>query len=124
VSLLLDTHVVLWWLTDAGELSEEMKQRLDHDTAVYLSPATVWEITIKQSLGKLTEPANLPEIVINAGFRHLPITAEHAAVAGRLPLLHRDPFDRMLIGQARCEGLTLATRDPQIHRYDVALLRV
>jgi PIN domain nuclease of toxin-antitoxin system len=124
VSLLLDTHVVLWWLTDAGELSAELKQRLDHDIAVYLSPATVWEITIKQSLGKLAEPANLPEIVINAGFRHLPITAEHAAVAGRLPLLHRDPFDRMLIAQARCEGFTLATRDPRIHRYDVALLRV
>jgi PIN domain nuclease of toxin-antitoxin system len=124
VSLLLDTHVVLWWLTDARELTDEVKRQLDHEPAVYLSPATVWEIAIKQSIGKLTEPENLPEIVVAAGFRHLPITAEHAVVAGRLPLLHRDPLDRMLIAQARCEGLTLVTRDPQIHRYDVALLPV
>jgi PIN domain nuclease of toxin-antitoxin system len=124
VSLLLDTHVVLWWLTDACELGEDMKQRLDDEPAVYLSPATVWEITIKQSIGKLTEPENLAEVVVDAGFRPLPITAEHAVVAGRLPLLHRDPFDRMLIAQARCEGLTLVTRDPQIRRYDVALLQV
>jgi PIN domain nuclease of toxin-antitoxin system len=124
VSLLLDTHVVLWWLMDAPELSDGVKHRLDHEPAVYLSPATVWEITIKQSIGKLTEPENLPEIVIDAGFRHLPITTEHAMVAGRLPLLHRDPFDRMLIAQARCEGLTLVTRDPRIHRYDVPLLHV
>jgi len=123
VSLLLDTHVVLWWLTDAPELSDDLKQQLDHEPAVYLSPATVWEITIKQSIGKLTGPDNLPEIVVDAGFRSLPITAEHAVIAGRLPLLHRDPFDRMLIAQARCEGLFLVTRDPQIHRYDVALLR-
>lgn len=125
MSLLLDTHVVLWWLTDAPELADDLKHRLDHEPAVYLSPATVWEIAIKQSVGKLTEPENLPEIVLHAGFRHLPITAEHAVVAGRLPLLHRDPFDRMLIAQARCESLTLLTRDPQIHRYsDVALLHV
>jgi PIN domain nuclease of toxin-antitoxin system len=125
VSLLLDTHVVLWWLTDSPDLPDDVKQRLDHEPAVYLSPATVWEIAIKQSIGKLTEPENLAEIVVDAGFRHLPITAEHAVVAGRLPPLHRDPFDRMLIAQARCEGLTLVTRDPQIHRYDgVALLHV
>ena len=100
MSLLLDTHVVLWWLTDAPELGDDLKQQLDHEPAVYLSPATVWEITIKQSVGKLTDPENLPEIVVDAGFRPLPITAEHAVVAGRLPLLHRDPFDRMLIAQA------------------------
>ena len=124
MSLLLDTPVVLWWLTDARELSDDMKQQLDDEPAVYLSPATVWEITVKQSIGKLTDPENLPEIVVDAGFRPLPITAEQAVVAGRLPLLHRDPFDRMLIAQARCEGLTLVTRDPQIRRYDVALLQV
>lgn len=124
MSLLLDTHVVLWWLTDAPQLADDMKQRLDHEPAVYLSPATVWEIAIKQSIGKLTDVHDLPEIVKGAGFRHLPITADHAVVAGRLPLLHRDPFDRMLIAQARCESLTLVTRDPQIHRYDVALLQV
>ena len=95
-----------------------------HEPAVYLSPAPFWEITVKQSLGELAAPKDLPASIIGAGFRPLPITAEHAIVAGRLPLLHRDPFDRMLIAQARCEGLTLVTRDPQIHRYDVALLLV
>jgi PIN domain nuclease of toxin-antitoxin system len=124
MSLLLDTHVVLWWLTDAPELTDDLKQRLDHEPAVYLSPATVWEIAVKQAIGKLTEPHDLPEIVVGAGFRQLPITAVHALAAGRLPLLHRDPFDRMLIAQARCENLTLVTHDPQIHRYDLALLLV
>lgn len=124
MSLLLDTHVVLWWLTDSPELGHDTKQQLDDEPAVYLSSATVWEIAIKQAIGKLIEPDDLPEIVVDAGFRPLSITAEHAVVAGRLPPLHRDPFDRMLIAQARCEGLTLVTRDPQIHRYDVDLRQV
>ena len=124
MSLLLDTHVVLWWLTDAPDLADDVKQRIDDEPGVHLSAATVWEVAIKQSRGKITEPANLPEIIEDAGLRHLPITARHAVVAGRLPLIHRDPFDRMLIAQARCEGLTLVTRDANIHRYDAALLRV
>ena len=95
--------MVLWWLTDAPELSDDVKQPLDDEPAVYLSPATVWEITVKQSAGTLAEPENLPEIVVDAAFRPLPITAEHVVAAGRLPLLHRDP---------------------QIRRYDVALLPV
>lgn len=124
MSLLLDTHVVLWWLTDDPALPDDVKVTLDQQPDVYLSSATVWEVSIKQSIGKITEPTHLPEIIKNAGFRDLPITADHAVVAGRLPLIHRDPFDRMLIAQARCEGLTLATRDPQIHKYDVDLLRI
>lgn len=124
MSLLLDTQVVLWWLTDNTALPNEVKTRLDQQPDIYLSSATVWEVAIKQSIGKIIEPAHLPEIVKDAGFRHLPITAARAVVAGRLPLIHRDPFDRMLIAQARCEGLTLTTRDPQIHKYDVDVLRV
>jgi PIN domain nuclease of toxin-antitoxin system len=124
MSLLLDTHVVLWWLTDDPTLPDEVKARLDQQPEVYLSSATVWEVAIKQSIGKIIEPTNLPEIIRDAGFRHLPITADHAVVAGRLPLIHRDPFDRMLIAQAQCEGLTLITRDPQIHKYEVDLLRI
>ena len=109
MSLLLDTHVVLWWLSDDPTLAVEIKDRLDHEPDVYVSPATIWEIAIKQSIGKLDKPADLPERVRDSGFRHLHITAEHAIVAGRLPLIHRDPFDRMLIAQAQCEGLTLVT---------------
>ncbi|WP_433080356.1 type II toxin-antitoxin system VapC family toxin [Dactylosporangium sp. CA-052675] len=121
MSLLLDTHVVLWWLANDPTLPDDVKDQLDHEPDVYLSSATVWEVTIKQALGKL-QPADLPERVRDAGFRPLPITAEHAIVAGRLPLLHRDPFDRMLIAQAQVEGLTLATRDPEIQKYDVSIL--
>jgi PIN domain nuclease of toxin-antitoxin system len=122
VSLLLDTHVVLWWLSDDLTLAVEIKDRLDHEPDVYLSAATVWEVAIKQSIGKLDKPADLAERVRDSGFRHLDITAEHGLVAGRLPLIHRDPFDRMLIAQAQVEGLTLVTRDAEIAKYDVGVL--
>jgi PIN domain nuclease of toxin-antitoxin system len=119
--LLLDTHVVLWWLVDDPGLSEAIKDSLDHDPDVYVSTATVWEVAIKQALGKLVGPADLPEQVRDSGFRSLPIADEHAIVAARLPLHHRDPFDRMLIAQAVVEGLTLVTRDPEIQKYAVPL---
>jgi PIN domain nuclease of toxin-antitoxin system len=124
VSLLLDTHVVLWWLSADGRLPHELKQRIDDDRDVRVSAATLWEVGIKQSVGKLSAPEPLPETIAQCSFRQLPITFEHAVAAGRLPMLHRDPFDRMLVAQALCEGLTLVTRDAQIHRYDVDLLRV
>ena len=91
---------------------------------VYVSPASLWEVAIKQSIGKLSEPIDVAEELRDSGFRELAITFHHAIAAGRLPLIHRDPFDRMLVAQAQCEGLTLASRDPHIQRYDVALLPV
>jgi PIN domain nuclease of toxin-antitoxin system len=124
MSLLLDTHVILWWLTDDPALSDDLKARLDDEPDVYVSPASLWEITIKQSIGKLPEPENLVEEIRTSGFRGLPITFDHAIVAGRLPLIHRDPFDRMLVAQAQCEDLILATHDPFIQKYDVAVLPV
>jgi PIN domain nuclease of toxin-antitoxin system len=124
MSLLLDTHVVLWWMTDDPTLADEVKDVLDDESFVYVSAATLWEVGIKQSLGKLLEPATLPEEINGSGFRRLPISMEHAMVAARLPALHKDPFDRMLIAQARCEGLALVTRDAQIQRYEVDLLAV
>jgi PIN domain nuclease of toxin-antitoxin system len=122
VSLLLDTHVVLWWLTDDRTLSDDVKTMLDHEPDVYVSPATIWEVTIKRAIGKLQAPADLPEQIRDSGFRELPITTRHAIAAGRLPLVHRDPFDRMLVAQARCEELTLVTRDADIQKYDVSVL--
>lgn len=124
MSLLLDTHVILWWLTDDLTLSDEVKTRLDDEPDVYVSPASLWEVTIKQSIGKLSEPTDVAEEIGDSGFRELPITLHHAIVAGRLPLIHRDPFDRMLVAQAQCEGLTLVSRDPHVQRYDVGLLPV
>jgi PIN domain nuclease of toxin-antitoxin system len=118
VSLLLDTHIVLWWLTDDPTLADDLKDRLDREADVRVSSATIWEVAIKQSIGKLRQPADLPERIRDSGFRALPITFEHGIAAGRLPMIHRDPFDRMLIAQARLEGLTIVTRDADIQKYD------
>lgn len=124
MKLLLDTHVVIWWLADDPGLGEDIKMKLDHLPEVYVSSASIWEAGIKQALGKIKEPADLPERIRDSGFRELAITSEHAIVAGRLPLIHRDPFDRMLVAQARCEDLTLVTRDTSIQQYDVPTLAV
>jgi PIN domain nuclease of toxin-antitoxin system len=122
--LLLDTHVVLWWLSDDETLSSEVKETIDTEAEVFLSVASVWEIAIKQALGKLTGPPDLLDVLDRSGLVELPIRSRHATEAGGLPLLHRDPFDRMLVAQARCEGLTLLSRDPQVRRYDVPLTAV
>ncbi len=124
MSLLLDTHVVLWWLTDDPTLADDIKDRIDVEPDVQVSPATIWEIAIKQSIGKLTGPADLLERIRDSGFRELPVTFAHAIAAGRLPLIHRDPFDRMLIAQAKLEDLTLVTRDADIQKYDIEVLVV
>ncbi|MEV6847055.1 type II toxin-antitoxin system VapC family toxin [Actinoplanes sp. NPDC051411] len=121
MSLLLDTHIVLWWLIDDPTFADDIKDRLDQEIDVYVSAATVWEVAIKQALGKL-EPADLPERIRNSGFRLLDITADHGIKAGRLPMHHRDPFDRMLVAQAQLESLTLVSRDPQVQKYDVDFL--
>ncbi len=124
MSLLLDTHVALWGITGDASLDADLLDRLRHDPDVFLSPVTVWEIVIKQKRGKLNGPTDLAERVRDMGFRELPITHAHAMAAGRLPPHHRDPFDRMLVAQAAVEGLTLATRDADIQRYDVEVLIV
>lgn len=122
--LLLDTHVLLWWLTDDRTLHDDVKAMIDDELEVYVSAATVWEISIKQSKGKVDWPADLVEQTVTADFGSMPITADHAMAAGRLPLLHRDPFDRVLVAQAQLTNLTIVTRDPQVQRYDVATLPV
>jgi PIN domain nuclease of toxin-antitoxin system len=92
--------------------------------AVLVSAATIWEIEIKRALHKLEAPDDLAGLVDESGFERLDISYLHAREAGRLPLLHGDPFDRMLVAQARLEGLTIATADPKIKRYDVPVLDV
>lgn len=124
MSLLLDTHVVLWWLADDPTLADEIKDRLDNEPDVYVSAATIWEVAIKQAIGKLPQPARLPERIQESGFRPLPMSADHAIAAARLPLIHRDPVDRMLVAQAQVEELTLVTRDENCQRYTVEILPV
>jgi len=91
---------------------------------VYVSAATIWEIEIKRALGRLPAPDDIIERVDESGFSRLPIRFEHAREAGRLPQLHDDPFDRMLVAQARLEGFTLATGDKVVAQYDVPVLGV
>ncbi|MFF2540111.1 type II toxin-antitoxin system VapC family toxin [Streptomyces cyaneofuscatus] len=122
--LLLDTHVILWWLGDSDELSDQVKDLLDTEPSVHLSAVSAWEIAIKQSLGKLDGPDDLAERVRDSQFTALPITAGHGVRAGRLPALHRDPFDRILIAQAQIEGMTIVTRDQRIPQYDVPVMAV
>jgi PIN domain nuclease of toxin-antitoxin system len=124
MSLLLDTHVALWAITGDATLGEDLLDRLRHDPDVFLSPVSLWEITIKQSAGKLAGPPDLAERVRDMGFRELPVTYAHGIAAGRLPPHHRDPFDRMLVAQAATERLTLASRDASVALYDVDILKV
>jgi len=119
VRLLLDTRVLLWWLTQDPGLTDETSKLIRDTPDVYISGASTWELAIKQKIGKLTAPDDLLERVESAGFTHLAISFHHAVTAGRLPLIHRDPFDRMLVAQARCEGLTLVTHDSDIQKYEV-----
>jgi PIN domain nuclease of toxin-antitoxin system len=122
VSLLLDTHALLWWL--AGEhLDTTVTERISDPTElVVVSAASIWEASVKEALGKLTVPEPLPVVVAEDGFETLPITLDHAQRAGELPPHHRDPFDRMLIAQAQIEGLTIVTRDHAFEAYDVHVL--
>ena len=124
MGLLLDTHVVLWWLDDDPTLDSAVKDSLDVDSEVYVSAATVWEVGIKQALGKLTAEYDLAGRVRDSGFAALPIVADHAIRAASLAPHHRDPFDRMLIGQASYEGLTIMTRDRQFDAYHVPIEHV
>lgn len=124
--ILLDTHVLIWALSDPGEISEDARRLIvDPEVPVLVSAATAWEIAVKQSLGKvvLPRPAEiwLPRAVASAGFEWLAITHEDALRTRALPWHHRDPFDRLLVAQAM-RGLTIATRDEMIARYGVPVM--
>ena len=121
--LLLDTHVLLWWLANDPSLGEEARAGIsDPSSSVFVSAVTVWEVSIKQALGKLEAPPDLlGQIELNR-FEPLSITVSHAYPAGALPRHHDDPFDRMLVAQAMKEGLVLLTADPRMSRYSVATL--
>ncbi|MFJ4911007.1 type II toxin-antitoxin system VapC family toxin [Streptomyces sp. NPDC088726] len=122
--LLLDTRVVMWWIADAPQLSASYKELLETEPVVYVSAVSAWEITVKQFLGSFEGPGDLAEQVRDLQFRDLPITAAHGVRAGRLPMVHTDPFDRLLIAQAQAEGLALVTRSPWIPQYDVQVMPV
>lgn len=121
--LLLDTHVLLWWLADDPSLGEEARAGIsDPGSSVFVSAATVWEVSIKQTLGKLEVPTDLLSQIELNRFEPLSMTASHAYAAGALPRHHDDPFDRMLVAQAMKEDLVLLTRDTRMSRYDIETL--
>jgi len=124
--MLLDTHIFLWWLFDDPKLSQTLRVIIgDPIQPVFVSSASVWEISTKFRLGKLPEAAsvarNVPRWIEQAGFNALPITPEHAQLAGSWDHQHRDPFDRMLVAQAKIEKIPLATVDRQLLDFGVKI---
>src|SRR5262245_8316684 len=115
MTLLLDTHVLLWWLDDPALLSEPAREAISNGkNTVYVSAAIVWEIVIKRSLGKPQAPDDLEEAITKNRFLPLPVTIAHAQAVESLPAVHRDPFDRMLIAQAKHERLKVVSRDTHV----------
>jgi PIN domain nuclease of toxin-antitoxin system len=123
-SLLLDTHVLLWALSDPGRLAPAVRKEIESpDSNVFVSAASGWEIEIKRSLGKLEAPDDLEEQLRLKRFTELPVHLRHVTVLARLPALHRDPFDRMLAAQCLCDDLVMVTHDEQLLAYPVKSLR-
>jgi PIN domain nuclease of toxin-antitoxin system len=124
VTLLLDTHLVLWWM--AGEASRISKRALaalgSDGIEPVVSAVTLWEAAIKRGLGKLDAPDDLLIQLERAGVELLPITARHADLVASLPLHHRDPFDRLLVAQATIERLPLVSHDKSLRRYDIEIV--
>ena len=121
--LLLDTHVLLWWLADDPRLSTQAREAIaDGTNVVAVSAATAWEVAIKRTTGKLKAPDDLVERLDANGFVDLPITLADALAAGHLPRHHDDLFDRMLIAQAQSHEMTVVTRDRRFERYGINLL--
>ncbi len=121
--LLLDTHILLWWLSDDENLGEQAKKMIaDTRNEVFISAATTWEIAIKKAKGLLEAPNDMDRIVEDEGFSKLPVSLFHGEKAGDLPEIYRDPFDRMLVAQAQAEGLEIMTVDPEIPKYGIKLI--
>jgi PIN domain nuclease of toxin-antitoxin system len=123
VNLLLDTHVFVWWNYAARELGREAREAIsDPENQVFISAVSVWEIAMKRRAGRLQFSESPSGAIARGGFFPLPISPAHAERVAELPLLHRDPFDRMLVAQAQLESLTLVTADARIAAYPVAQL--
>src|SRR5216683_389312 len=116
--LLLDTHAFLWWMDGSRALGPAARAAIaDSQNDVILSIASLWELTIKIALGKLTFPADLETTLGEEGFGMLPVTFAHLRELATLPPLHKDPFDRMMIAQSRADGLAIVTADPVFAPY-------
>lgn len=122
MKLLLDTHVVLWWVRDDRRLGEEARHAITSASVVWVSSATAFEVAVKTSQGRLRVNEPLSVTLAMDDLSELPVTVRHAEELARLPLHHADPFDRILIAQARIEGATIVTHDRAFEPYGVPVI--
>ena len=126
--LLLDTRLLLWAVSQSGRLSSAARQLIgDPDNEVCFSTVSIWEVAIKQGRGHddfEVDPRLLRRGLLDNLYRELPVTGEHAVAIANLPLLHRDPFDRMLVAQSMVEGIVLLTSDPLVAQYPAPVQQV
>ncbi|WP_233220054.1 type II toxin-antitoxin system VapC family toxin [Pleurocapsa sp. CCALA 161] len=124
MKFLLDTHSLLWTVFEPDKLSTEAQEIIvDHNNIICLSLISLWEISIKQNIGRLDIPKEFFEVVSEGGFEILSLTMDQIKKYRTLPLHHRDPFERMLIIQARQQKLIFITRDSEISQYDVEIVK-
>lgn len=120
MNVLLDTHALIWTFAGDPTLTDEARSAIvSPENLVFVSAASVWEVSIKRALGKLRVPDDINQQITEHRFETLPMNGEHAWLAGNLPRHHSDPFDRMLIAQALIEGLVLVSRDRAFDAYGV-----
>lgn len=116
--VLLDTHILLWALTEDPKLSSKARKLIENAAEIYISAATFWEMAIKVGLGKLTvDLEEIREYCLESGFVELPVTSEHAIAVKDLEHHHKDPFDRLIVATAMSEPMKLLTTDPQVAQY-------
>lgn len=120
--LLLDTHILLWWMVGSPSLPAEAQELVsDPENTIFISAVSLWEIWLKKSIGKIRLPPKFEEALARESFEHLPLTAKQTRLVDGLPWHHRDPFDRMLVAQAQAEKLTLLTADAVMEKYGAAV---
>lgn len=123
MNYLLDTHIVLWWLTEPEKLAIKTQKIIKNKAEnIFISSISFWEMAIKQSIGKLNLPTNILELLTSEGFVIMPVTAKECLAVADLPMLHSDPFDRLLIVQAKLNDLVIITRDEKMTLYPVVTL--
>lgn len=126
--VLIDTHIFLWLFLEPKRISQQIREFLEDNftNEIYVSHVTAWEIAIKYGVGKLELPQTpelfVPDRIRRAGFLHLPIKIQHVLQVHNLPPIHKDPFDRLLVSQARIENLTILTADPNFAKYQIKVL--
>ncbi|MDM8558065.1 type II toxin-antitoxin system VapC family toxin [Candidatus Parabeggiatoa sp. HSG14] len=121
---LLDTHILLWWLCNSSRLHPKIRKLIANpDNEIYISPASVWEASIKRELGRLEfDDEELLTAIESGGFLEVAVTIRHGLIAGSLPRHHEDPFDRMLIAQAQVENFSIITHDAKFKYYEVPII--